>query len=863
LKKFFHYLQLSIGGIKIEQWYNQFPHIYTYNPNDHLMDDNVKLSCKNRMSPLTNFFLNVFLNTMEKKNIIVTIPDNILRPIPIISYLFSNFSKKSTLIFTQKGGKYSKENILEAHRKNYYLLNYGTKYHGEYLFSDIPIGIISRDKVEAKVYIPRAEGRDNKQHYIKIQEENFLKSTKPKIFLDFDEKSNKINEIIKNLVIDDKSIDVESKINLGLVIFENVDRFINSKFSSKVFFKWIKPLLDKKIQIIFHFSNTESKYINLLKERSNSFVLPWKPVILAHESIKDKSINYFNKLRENPEKMKLIAKYNIDNIAHYDKITDRKTIKPILESGNIDYHYNYSKMLIKNIEEDILTDRILYYTILSAFYDLPNILINPSKYKKFYYNENIRGHFTLSDLIRFFKEQNRHNENNFTIKYLASEIYSVLNELSDCKRYGEKISFKRIGKDYRILDIINDANICINNKNVIFATYSPFERNILSEEISSLPDNFDIQHIKFINKSAFDRSNVTLVLPGPLRLKYFSELLRPYKNIYFLSYDGKNYNTIQEQVNLVQEYSLQDEEESINYLKEIYDFMDIPKDILFTEHKLKAKKEDLEHIKSRNEIDISIKDIIQSSTKYPLIEEYEKEMQILDEKSAYMKNKYADGIYNESEGINVILKKFNGTEITKRKLPLDKTYLYLKEIDGNFEEDTPDKLFPGFYIIILDNNERKSLLELIIDISGMEESVDKDLIESWKNKLNDFKKEHNLNIIEFKKYLQEHGIKKDKQTVRNWLNGIVLGPKYPKDILLIGKALNDIELIENYKIIEQEISIVRQIHRNMGKSLKKIIRDIFNGDLDLSKLSYQEIELYESIKDGIYEVKEVISGDSQ
>lgn len=728
------------GGIEIEQWFCEFPHIYTYNPITDTSEDNVRLSCKNRMSPLTNLFLNVFLNNLESKNIIVTIPDNILRPIPLISYLFSKSIKKCVLIFTQKGGEYSSENILEAHRKNYYLLNCGEECHGDYLFSDIPLGIISKDNVDSKAYIPRAN-REKRRHCIKFQEENFLKSGKPIIFLDYDEKSSKIAETIKKLITDDKSIDVNSEIDLGLVIFENVDRFINSKFSSKTFYKWIKPLLEKKIQLIFHFSNTESKYIDALKKETKSLVLPLKPVILAHKSINEESISYFSKMEKNSKKMELIEKYNIDNRTHFNKLTGREILKPVLDSGNIDYHYNYLKILKKDIKENILTDNILYYTILSVFYELPNILINPSKYKKYYHYGNIQGHYTLYDLIKIFREQNKHKENELIIHYLISEMYSVYSELSDCKRYGEEISFDRIGKDYRILDIITNENLC-KNENVIFATYSPFERNRLQEEIDSMPySGFKIEPIKTINKSAFDRTKVILVLPGPLRLKYFSELLRPYKKIYFLSYSGNNHEIIKEQVNLVQEYSLKNEKASLEYFKEVYDVMNIPKDGLFINHNLNIKENLSVHKKSENELNSTIKDIIDSSSKYPLIGKYEEEMDALEKKNTYFKDKREKEIFDNSEGIELVLKRFNKSETITKKLSFDKTYLHLKKIDGKFDEDTPDKLYAGCYVVILDNNERKTLLELIIDISGMEESVDKELIETWKNKLNEFKKE--------------------------------------------------------------------------------------------------------------------------
>ncbi|WP_321421773.1 hypothetical protein [uncultured Methanobacterium sp.] len=810
------------------------------------------------MSPLTNFVLNIFLNNLEnKKNLIITLPDNILRPIPLIAYLYARSSKKSVLIFTQKGGEYSNENILETHRINYYLLNYGDECHGEYIFSDVPLGIISKDSIKANVYFRRAN-RDRRRYYIKLQEENFLNSDKPKIFLDYEEKSIRITETIEKLITPDKSIEINSKIDLGLVIFENVDRFINSKHSSKAFYKWIKPLLEKKIQIIFHFSNTESKYIDALKNESNSFVLPLNHTILANESIKEKSLNYFNKIGKNREKMDLIEKYNIDKRTSYDKLTCREMLKPVLDSGNTDYHYNYSRILKKDIKESLLVDNILYYTILSFFYELPNIFINPSKYKKYYQYDGFKGHYTLYDLIKIFKEQNKYKENEVTINYLTSEISAVCNELSDCKRYGEEISFDRIGKDYRILDLILNENFC-NNEDVIFATYSPFERNILHGKIESIHHSkIKIESINKLNKSAFDRTKTILVLPGPLRLKYFSELLRPYKKIFFLAYSGNNYNIIKEQINLVQDYSLKNVKSSLEYFSEVYDFMNIPKDALFVNHNLRVERDELVHEKSEDKINTTIKNIIDSISKYPLIGEYEKEMDELEKKNIYFKDKRANEIFEDSEGVEIVLKRFNKSNIVTKKLFLDKTYLYLKTIDGKFDEDTPDKLYEGCYVIVLDDNERKTLLELIIDISGMEESVDRELIEIWWNKLREFKKEQDFNVSQFQKYLQEHGIKKDKQTVRNWINGIVLGPQHPQDILHIGEAIHDNDLIADWNIIEQEIALIRQIHREQGKMLKKIIRNILNGDLNLSKMSYQELELYESIKDGIYEVKEIL-----
>jgi hypothetical protein len=79
----------------------------------------------------------------------------------------------------------------------------------------------------------------------------------------------------------------------------------------------------------------------------------------------------------------------------------------------------------------------------------------------------------------------------------------------------------------------------------------------------------------------------------------------------------------------------------------------------------------------------------------------------------------------------------------------------LENREGEIKEDTPDKLKSGYLVVILDNDERKTLLELIINIFGYEEVIDKYLIESWQLKLKSFMEHNNLSIAKLQELLKK------------------------------------------------------------------------------------------------------------
>lgn len=851
----------------MKQWYDKIHQIYTYNPNSKGVDDyydNIKLS--GNLSPLTNLFLNTFIETINQKNIIINIPHVILKSIPLISYIYSHLEHKSTLIFTQNG-----QSVLidpkRIHSRNYYLLNYDDS---DYLFRDIPIGLLSKEGLEdPDVFLPRAKNNHLKREYIDQQEANYFKGDKPKILLYYDETATKITETLENIV-SNKSEKKRIDIDIGCIIFENVDRFVRSKIMADSFLNWINTLLEKKINIIFHFTNPNSIFIEQFRKATNSLVLPCNFSLLKNnDEIKKASKDYFKK--KNKIEMEYIAKYNIDNPNFFDDENNKIEIyEPILKSGNLDHYFKDISYLRTKVNEKKIINKKLYFKVLRLIYSLPNLTVNPSIYQFPYLHYDNPGWYTVDTIIQKFSDELIKNDNNkLFLESLVSNFYSIYFELTECDRYYERGSYDRIAKDYALLELAKNNEIFQEAEKTIFVTYRPYERSIFENEMNrlKLEYSFEVFDIYKLNKTYFDRSNSTLILPGPLPTPYLSELLFPYKKILFLTYGGYNYERTVEQANLFFNYSFELENNSMIYLKELYDFLKISKNnSLFRDFKKRKEIENLKNTsfteqaisKPENNVINPFDKVKEKMMNYRHSRDYQTQIDYIERNIAQI-NKDAENEINTEEYIEVILKELNdNSDILNKKLPLGKSYFYLRNIGGEVEQGTPQNFRPGYFVVILDGDEQKTLLQLIIEIFNLEKSVNKILIEYWKEKLMKFINENKITYKELYNLYVNAGGQKTYQSILHWAKGSVIGPRDPMDLFYIGKLTNDDIILENYEIMEKEIEKVRKIHISTGKRLQKIIKEvIFEGTLKIEEITYEEYLFYEKVKNGIYEIIEI------
>lgn len=540
----------------MEKWIEKVHEINTYNPDSrNIMDYYYNTNLSENISPLTKFFLNTFVNTIDQKNVIVTFPDNILRPLPLIAYTYSYLQNKSTLVFTSNTRGLEKKSPGEIHNLDYYMLNWD----GEYLFYDIPIGYVYKDKLEAKVLMPLANRRFKKR-YIDHLKQNFIETDSPKILL-YADNSTRIVDNVNSILLDNKNkVKKQMRFDLGCIIFENVDRYVNSKYTSKQFVNWIKEYIDDDINFVFHFSNPSSPFINYIREKTDSFVIPFNNGILTNNNgISAPALDYYTNVV--PDEGKIIEKYNLDRPCFYSDDTDISVFEPLVESGNIDTYFLEAKNLLKRVEEDNLRNKKLYYRSLGLLYSLQDLIINPSKYKIRYGDYEIGWRFfTIPEFLEMF--QNRlSKENSFNELVLGgylTQLDNIYTDISKCRRFGEENSYNRIGKDYKIIEIAQNKNDYFSKDHTLMiGAYSNSESSVLKGELERFGiDDVEVRHIGWLNKSNFDRSNYSLLLPGPLPIRHFSELLRPYQNILVLAYEGYNFERIKNQIKLVQNIQL-------------------------------------------------------------------------------------------------------------------------------------------------------------------------------------------------------------------------------------------------------------------------------------------------------------------
>ena len=192
---------------------------------------------------------------------------------------------------------------------------------------------------------------------------------------------------------------LNTKFDPGLIIFENIDRFIHSYYSANLFNKLISSQLEDK-QILFHFSNPTSKYISLIKQETNSLVIP---MLKNNLKLKKASISYFGQ-KKCIEEWNILNKYNLDKNSLYGEGLQLKIAEQYLEEGNKDNYLQTSMKISDKINVNDLINKDIFYIFKKLMAELPNLVINPSKYKIIFSNDQCKWqYYTIPQLIELFK----------------------------------------------------------------------------------------------------------------------------------------------------------------------------------------------------------------------------------------------------------------------------------------------------------------------------------------------------------------------------------------------------------------------------------------------------------------------------
>lgn len=820
------------------------------------------------LSHLTNLSLDIFANVIPQKNVIINFPDFKLGPASLFAYIFADkFDKSVYILNDERGDSLDSKSKVSLNKNHYLLCNYGN-----FIFHDLPVFYLKKLKeneenrqnnsVEYKLvlkrYLPKAESSFKKMY----TEENVLNNKfHPKFILDTDNKlfsiKEKLNVILKT---NDEYLNPEEH-PIGLIIIENADRFFRSFTRLQNFIDWFKEL-DSDVKLLMHFNNPSINHIKVLVDELDFAVLPFNKYILeSNNYLKTNSEKYFANIDSSD--LEILNRYNLDSKFLFKEKPNVSIHNP-LYSGSIDSFFGSAYSSFKRIDLDNVYNQYSIHKARELLFNLYNLAISPIYIKiSFKFNNTwIRGsipHFIQNFKSRLYMENSK---NRFFIYSFLDSLSNMYYEFANCMRVDEDLGYTRKAKDYILYELVE--NLVKNGEDVIVGTYIDTEPNVLREVLEkgnrSIIDSVTpINMNMLIQKPNSDKIGKTLVLPGVLPEVFTSELFKPYKEIIILAYEGKNYKFLKEQLDN-QLGNILEEKQYMDYLKEILEpfdevegneiFKDFDQRFDSTEFEEDETSQDIEIIEQEiEEQDASIFDFNLDLNEY--MGEWEKSKSNL---GMDLSNEIGQKNYDT---IEFKLKNINTNNLVIKKLPVNKSYLTFNNIRNidDAKELKPSEFNGGDYIIIIDNDEKKSLLSLIIDFSNFKSLINMSLIEYWKLEFLNYIESNNLRYSDIYNIYWNLGGDKTYQAVMRWCKGEVIAPLEAIDLYIIGEIMQNGFIMDNYRSMFQQIQLLRKSHMMLGKKLKKMIKSILTDEyLDVSSLNEAEYLIYENIQNGIYQI---------
>ena len=812
------------------------------------------------LSPITNFLLNIWSYSIkDKKNLIVTFPSNSLNTIPILSYLYTCIKRKSVLVFSSgsinERSYYNKDHLIKKHNQNYQLL---TSSGYDYLFKNTPICTIKDDKLDIEVHLPRAQPSE-RENLIKSLKQTILSSKGPKIILSNSRDRIKIDKTVNGISTGNEEINQNLDLDLGCIIFENAERFINSQDSAEIFIKWLKDNVGEEVQLLFHFSNFNPKYIDIIKENTNSLLIPLNQNVLKNNSdLLKQSSDYF--YSNNLVGFKYIKNYNLDNKNTYIFNSDMEVVEP-LKNGNIDFYLYQSNNIIKNIDFDSIKNKYFYnYAKKLIFFTLMDLSINP--YYFYTYNKYLGTSISVPQFINLYLNNLNveTEENQSYIRDLLSNLYELYLEFYESKAFKVKDTFEREAKDYKLLEIATNKEKYFQNENdLIIGTYEKNEVGTLRRILKDT-EGVEVLYLENLYSRDIEFSKYNLLLSGVLP-PYFSSILKiNFKKVLILAYEGNNYNMIKQQIDAVLNPNIENEKIAMDYFEELCDYIGLKKDWLFSD--FNKRYEEFKNNSSENNEDEEegSDEEFPTTDIYDLNKNYSNYVRGRKKADSYLDSYSSTNYqYDDYETISFRLKNLEFNETSIKKLIKNKKYLKFESYENieNAVEAKPSMINDNDYIIVLDEN--RSFLDLYIEVFDEVDDIDRDLLNYWRDLLADHIYDNKLSYRAFHNIYKDYCIKtnqnyKSYNSIRLWARGFVIAPDNPEDLKILAEIFSDDYLLENYKYVYEEANKLRNFNITMGRRLSFLIKEIIhNADsIDYVHLSFQERRIYDKIKNSVY-----------
>ena len=151
---------------------------------------------------------------------------------------------------------------------------------------------------------------------------------------------------------------------------------------------------------------------------------------------------------------------------------------------------------------------------------------------------------------------------------------------------------------------------------------------------------------------------------------------------------------------------------------------------------------------------------------------------------------------------------------------------------------------------IIDDDERKTLLDLVVELYDIDQPVDAVLVERWKAIVGDYLARARKNKMRYyEDYVQvcRSGaigpkVPRVYGTVCTWLRGEVIAPEDPSDLMALGILAESEELKGNASAIVAEADKVRKLHVRIGLRMNTIIRALLEVRHEAESSSRRQVE---------------------
>jgi len=870
---------LSKGELrKTFDWCKEFPLRMEFSGDAPLFcKENNKINMDNtsRLSPVTNILLNTIVLDPKNSNFIISFPSFKLKPLPLITYIISKKYNQSVLVFSRH----------YQHYKNYYLLknNYG------FVWYDVPAGLFDTKGIIIKPYTPYATRSFSSQLKQKIP---FLRN----VF--FDEKRNKVlfykkptikfTNSIKELYLKNKNIgssDIEQDLNINVIVFENLDNYVYNKLRLDNFIQWIKPLYEKDIKFIFHISNPFYELLDDLKTKFNAYVLYFPFSFLkANEDLRNKTSYYFSQLHNCKSNVKrIISDLNLDeNRTYSEEIHENILIHRPLRKGNIDRYFRLGMDLFNRISWSQIPEslKIFLYKIKQLFFKVYKMLALPEEFSVRHIDEDLGPlFFPLIEYIYILNRQiNTYSKDpvRHFLKMILSYLLNMVNELSECRRYGEKKTFSRKGKNFALCKYLEKNE----NEQIVIAVQSG-ERKAIFERLQrlNLHNNVKIYTLTKLSRISKDFPKKILLLSSRLIPSHFPILFKKWKQVVFFVYNGKDEKWVKDDLDLLEHIDISREELSLKYLAEIIKLIagenyKLENDPLF--QNFIEKKRKLLSMENQEGQEVKVEEILEQEVEISttsisdLCRKIMEQTQIYSDTIDEVEVKKIIKNYENSKAeifkakhkeadVLVTIENLSTGDSTFERLNIDKRYMYFKDTkDVKIKFAFPYSLNEDDYIVLFGKQERLSLTDFIKVTFGLEDDIDHKIIEGWQGRLARYYFRNYDRITDFYKDFTT----KTSSTISyaefgNWVRGNVNYTQDPEHLYNLGLLLDDPYFLDNYLLIHEEGKKIQSFNLNLSKKLKYLVSKILEGDISRDNCTLDELDLLDKIEDCIYKILKI------